>query len=396
MKFTRKSIGRIAATFVATAMLATMAIVPASADTGDKGVTGPNTGISGTEGGSSFGDNNTFTIQKKLNVQDKSYTPNVTFNFTVTPVTQANLTAADKSNNIYPGVDNGVVFVSGATFTTGTTTGGSPVENATFRVNMGTEEEPTFTHAGVYKYTVQEQGGNYKGVTYNTTDVKDLYVYIVNTDNGLAVSYTELVDSDGAKTNQFTNTYGDTTTDKEILNNLELKKVISGDGADLTAKFAFSVKVDGDEDIPNTAPEGEESNAKLEQFLVEFSDDTPSITLTSGEARTIYLGNNVTATIYGLSEDDTYTITEANVSAQDNVAKTTDGYTVTVTGGTDNDSDHNGSVTGKIENDTTVQYENSKGASTPTGIVMDIAPYALLVIVAGAACFIFLRKRNKD
>ena len=43
---------------------------------------------------------------------------------------------------------------------------------------------------------------------------------------------------------------------------------------------------------------------------------------------------------------------------------------------------------------TTATITNTKNAVSPTGIMMDIAPYAVLVVIAAAGCFIFLRKRH--
>ncbi len=67
------------------------------------------------------------------------------------------------------------------------------------------------------------------------------------------------------------------------------------------------------------------------------------------------------------------------------------GYTVT-------DSDEStdaGTVSGKVTADGTQEsITNTKSASTPTGIVTDIAPYALMVVVAVAALVLFLGKRR--
>lgn len=350
MKLTRKSIGRIAAGFVASAMLATMAFVPVSAQTG---VTASS---------------ETFTVQKALNVKANSFTPNVTFTFTVTPA------AADEENNIEAGVTDGVTLVSGATFESGETPATEDTtvtKNATFQVNLD-----EFTHAGIYKYTVREVDSNYDGVSY-TTEVKTLYIHIQNADaGGLEVAFTELVDADGeTKSNTFTNYYGtddpNTPEPEDTLKDVTLQKVISGKGANLGQDFDFTIQVDGDEN---------------ERFYVTFSDDRAPITLTSGTEQTISLGQEEKATIWGLSANDVYTITETDGGEY--------GYTTTVTGDTFEDGTY--TVTGDAVSDVEIVYTNDKSGSTPTGIMMDIAPYALLVVVAGAACFIFLRKRNKD
>ena len=43
-----------------------------------------------------------------------------------------------------------------------------------------------------------------------------------------------------------------------------------------------------------------------------------------------------------------------------------------------------------------VTVTNDRDAVSPTGLIMDIAPYVLLVVVAAAGCFVFLRKRRED
>ena len=43
-----------------------------------------------------------------------------------------------------------------------------------------------------------------------------------------------------------------------------------------------------------------------------------------------------------------------------------------------------------------IEFNNNKESVTPTGIVMNVAPYVLLVVVAAAGCFVFLRKRRED
>ena len=58
-----------------------------------------------------------------------------------------------------------------------------------------------------------------------------------------------------------------------------------------------------------------------------------------------------------------------------------------------NDGSVSGSVNGQDVNVTITNYMQTVA---PTGLAMDIAPYALLIVVAAAGCFVFLRKRNED
>lgn len=62
-----------------------------------------------------------------------------------------------------------------------------------------------------------------------------------------------------------------------------------------------------------------------------------------------------------------------------------DGYETTKTG--DN---------GTIDSATaTAAFTNKKDATTPTGVIMTIAPYALMVVLAGAFAVVFLTRRNR-
>lgn len=45
--------------------------------------------------------------------------------------------------------------------------------------------------------------------------------------------------------------------------------------------------------------------------------------------------------------------------------------------------------------DNSVEFTNTKDASTPTGVIMTIAPYALMVVLAGAFAVVFLTRRNR-
>ena len=58
--------------------------------------------------------------------------------------------------------------------------------------------------------------------------------------------------------------------------------------------------------------------------------------------------------------------------------------------------DEDGQTNGTISADATVKYENSKNATTPTGVIMNVAPYALMVVIAVAGVAVFMRKRVED
>lgn len=370
MKLTRKSIGRIAASFVATAMLATMAIVPASAEGSEPTVDDSYTYATGS----------TFTIAKNLSVPANVLTPDTTITFSVA-VAQPSTNQQIGNIVVESGVEGAVTMTSGADFdtetnVTGTNADRTVTKNATFNVDIS-----KFNHAGIYKYTVSEVNGGYEGLTYTTVS-KDLYVFIQNDPNAtnankLKVAYTMLTATNDAtdKDNSFDNKYGKDNGGKDTIYDLSLTKQITGNAADMRDEFKFTITVTG--------------NVEGEKYILQNGAEYEIIT--SGTPVEVNLGDDESVTIYGLSANDKYTIVE---DYGDKV-----GYTTTATVNNSSYDLNNGlTVTTNqdttITSDQTVVYTNDKGSSAPTGIMMDIAPYAVLVVIAAAGCFIFLRKRH--
>lgn len=359
-----KLLKTLAASTMSLALLAGVTVMPAMAAPATGDGTNPVT---------------SFTITKNLTKESTTMVPNVSFSFTVTPVLNAsgNRNGIPVSNGIAGGVTvsttNGTAdFIPGDALNDATTVS----DTVDFAVD-GTK----FTVPGIYKYTIQETAGDYDGITYDS-NVLDLYVYVQNVGGKPIVAYTELVDPDGgaeggeAKIDHFDNDYDSAGT---ALHDLVLYKVVSGNAANMSEKFTFSVKIDGEAGEKYYVEYGTYVNgtftAKSGQTLI----------LTSGTSNeNIQLGNDEAIKIYGLDSDDSYTITEQNAN--------TNGYTLKINDQADND----GITTGTITTDATVKYENKKDATTPTGIIMNVAPYALMVVIALAGVAVFMRKRVED
>lgn len=86
---------------------------------------------------------------------------------------------------------------------------------------------------------------------------------------------------------------------------------------------------------------------------------------------------------YGLVAKDKCTVTEAKA----------DGYTTTYKL---NAGDATATLSEfAMDADKSVEVINDKGATTPGGVIMTIAPYALMVVLAGAFAVVFLTRRNR-
>lgn len=292
----------------------------------------------------------TVTIQKDLTKDANTYTPDATYTFTITPAD------GETDGSVYEGIAGGVT--SSVEIPTENPNEGIGSEKVTVGTGTISVVPETFTHPGVYHYTVTENDTTYEGITKDETS-KDLYVYItVNEETG------ELVyegctfgreDAAGKDTGIFTNDYANGTND------LTVTKNVTGNQGDRNKAFTFTAKVTGQDG---------------EKYYVTFSDGTAAQTITSGGSLEFKLSNDESATIHGLSANDTYEIVEKDANS--------DGYTTTVEG---NDK-------GTISADTTVTYTNDKKATTPTGIVTDVAPYVIMVAAAVILGFAFLRKRS--
>ena len=349
-----KTFGRIATTLVATAMLASVSAVPAFAVDGGE----PSTAI------------DSMSISKIVTTDGNTYAPATSFTFEV-----ANGDALEDFNDgtntvdVTAGVTDGL---TGTTIKSTPSTDNPTAASYTFTGELGVDISK-FTKPGVYHYVVTEQTPNtpYEGINYSTESY-DVYVYVVNGAERLEVdAVIAFKDNQKVQNITFTNNYGEGTNDST--HDVIVTKNVEGSLANMSDTFSFDVSVDG---------------ATGEAYKVVYTQNGVETTtyVTSGTPTTVSgIGDEDTIHIYGLSASDTYTVTE-----NDGVTK---GYTVTDT----DKASAEGTVTGRLTADNTQHsITNDKDASTPTGIMMDVAPYVLLVAVAAAGCFVFLRKRRED
>ena len=326
------------------------------------------------------------TITKQITKESNIYAPKTTFKFTVAPGTA--VPAGENQEAIYAGPANGVTLDKDviASVPADSDIGNEKITVGTTKLNVN---ESVFTKGedakpGIFRYVVSEvatdkDGNVYEGVAY-TTEQKYFDVYVTSDDVGnLEVSSYLFVDKTDSKSKDggvFTNDY---SSRHDTLKDLTVKKEVTGNQGNRNKDFKFTIKVDG---------------AAGEQYYVTFSDGKAPTTLVSGEAKTITLKDNETAKIFGLSETDEYTVTEASYAD--------DGYTTTI------DNEEKLTATGTIKKDTearttaangdkNITVVNDKTTNSPTGIFLHVAPYIALIGAAIASSLLFFRrKRAKD
>ena len=333
-----KNLGRVATTFLATAMLASVSAVPAFA--ADQ--------VQHTGDALEY-----VSITKELTKPENVYAPNVTFQFKIDPVTDQDdndIVEGDSATGtrlengtpvqvtdieVYEGVEGGVyvadpeddnnedddyngqaVFAPNTSSTDGDIGKALVTAEAKFAI-----DNTKFTHAGVYKYTISETAitaeGNYEGITNDTYTTRDLYVYVREsaTNEGTFEVYGAVVKGgaeNAGKTDRFTNVYGG-TEQQPTVNDLVVAKDIEGDAANLGETFDFTISVTADGNATGEAYYIAYGSLVDGNFVAD-SDKSKNKTIysvgTTGEgietSATVTLGDGKAVKIYGLSAGDTY------------------------------------------------------------------------------------------
>jgi pilin isopeptide linkage protein len=302
-------------------------------------------------------------FDKKVEADDNTYQPKETFAFEVT--------AADSNTyneqTTYAGIDGGVTV---NTVSTDLTKKGT----VTYTGDNGgkfTFVTGTFTQPGIYHYTVKETKGSNTHITYDST-TKDLYVYVRRnaTSNAIEVYGAALVDKDGtSKTDTFNNAYKynkPDTPDTEF-KDLTVTKTVAGAQGDDEKMFDFTLDM--------TSVDGRTS------YVVSDPNKGDQV-LTVGTTYKFQLKNGQTLTVKNLAAGDTYTVKEAQAANYETTAKL-------------NSADYAlGTASTMDEKLNAVAVTNTRDAATPTGIIMNVAPYVIMILIAAAAAVLFFRKRR--
>ena len=319
-----------------------------------------------------------------------TYAPNTTFTFMVTAAdaettgkTISGWNGENTSQTVYSeaGVKGGITVgtaVFASTDSESETYSTDTVRAYSKSVSL-TADLSKFTKAGVYHYTLSEvtpaTEDRYDGVNYDSTNY-DLYAVIVNKDYGLKCDGI-ILSNDGVKVTKIVNDYGADTT-KDSTHDVEISKTVTGALGNKTDGFEFKVTVEGQSG---------------EHYYVTDTNGTKIKDLVSGTEATYLLADGEKIHIEGLSANDTVKVVETKANQ--------DGYTTTVKyyAGT---NDATGTVqtydTFNVAVDSAkLNVENNRESTTPTGVVMNIAPYAAMILGAGAFAGVFLgRKKSED
>lgn len=288
-------------------------------------------------------DHQTVTVTKDYKLVGDGTSPAETF--TLEQVGDGTVTQSEATTAPRLGTITGADFAEGAATVNGTT-------------GEITIALPDYTSVGVYEYTLKEVDNKTAGVAYYSDNIR-LVVTVINGENGKLRIAAVHVESEGAKSDTFPNTYS--------AGSLKVTKTVEGNLGDKDKYFEFKVKLTG-----------ETGKTYADSFAVSGGSNKANPTsIKLGEETTFLLKHGDTITIANLPYGVKYTVTETAA----------EGYTTEKTGA-------DGTISAA---DQIAAFTNTKDGSIDTGVVLNNMPYILVlaVLAAGVAVFI-IRKRRED
>ena len=228
----------------------------------------------------------------------------------------------------------------------------------------------------IYRYKVSENAGQGTGMSYDNTKYQ-LDVYVDKDGNPTSLVAKKLNDQNQAEGEKvplkFVNTYK--------TESLTVEKNVTGASGETEKAFEFHITVKENDSLKN----GSAIQAKLHKAGTQTED----VQIVVGTEATFSLKSGEKLVVPELPKDTDYTLYETEHGQN--------GYTTTVTV---NDQNKDNADTNReykvVENTNKVVFTNNRDEITPTGILLNVAPYAAGVILAAFAAVLFLAKKRRN
>ena len=389
---------------------------------------------------------------KKLFVDGETLAPRTTFNFTITNGTAGDWDYLGKDNQMHKmttlaGI-GGVSVEHGAKFAParGTAEEFGKVDGDVhyFEADAAIKLDSTIFDAaeyGTYTYNMTEVNDKYEGVNYSTSEFK-IYVTKFHDETGdhlvTKVVRTKLANTNltpdqqkkylNQKVSEISNNYGRPTPPPEnpdippvtppghedpndTTHVVHIAKKITGNGSNESKKFKFEVSV-----IPASTTGVTENEREQYAVISEGAENLPQNAVINASTQDEYdhgtadkvtfdAGQDKGIKITGLTKSDKVVVKEIDTDTSYTVTAREDESNYTTTGSKQTGSRINKSaitVTDRtldfnvLKNEAKVVVTNTKGNVTPTGIVMNVAPYALMLAVAGGLGVVFVNRKKEE
>ena len=394
----------------------------------------------GTNYGTTIEGTKTTTFDKFLLMDSQANVPNATFSYAVTAGNAKAYDVAGKKFQVLAGVDADKITMAGVG---GTAEAAAAANTIVFRQGDGSDTHDTtkdayvkdlatekkyalktatldfskvqFTEPGVYRYIITEDGTN-QGITNDAdlTRVLDVYVNDASAEvdgtftkkltiAGYVLHSNENDEPDVAAGENFgsTGTYTDNKsqgfTNSYDTSDLTLRKQVTGNQASRDKYFEFTLNIAAAQ--PNTkynvVIDEADATSKTNAATIDANAGQTNVTsiTTDGAGKAtqkFYLQHGQQITIQGLAKDTTYTVTE-NTEDYKSTANTKDTPVVDTKANTEA-APVDGTI---VSTDLTTGFLNTRDGVIPTGVIMAVAPFAVVTLLGGAGVVTMVMKKNK-
>lgn len=329
------------------------------------------------------------SFKKNFTVSADATIPTVTFSYTIEGVDDKN-----EGEDVKAGVNAKDIKIESVTYNASSDR--SDLTGKKVKVNI---PDSVFANAqpGVYRYKITETttSDDFSAdieLGKDESKIKYLDVYVKNVNDTKEIYEFKMFDAladktSDAKDDDFTSVYNTYS--------LTLTKHVSGDMGETNKFFYFDLNFEGPDGYKLNYTENNDIDIKTDLDLT--LDDSANGT---GFDEAVGLKDGQSFTITGIPSTVKYIITERNPGNYYKVLNVVNrewtDKTFTFSESTVNDLDTD--KTEMTKKDNTVDFENHREVSSvpATGIILNFAPYALLVAFAGVFAVLFLRKRREE
>ena len=405
------------------------------------GVGTPVLAAAGTNYGTTIEGTKTTTFDKFLVMDKQANVPNATFTYAVTAGNAKAYDVAGKKFQVFAGVDSDKITMAGVG---GTAEAAAAANTIVFRQGDGSDgahegkdqyvkdldttkqkyamktatldfSAVQFTEPGVYRYIITESGTN-QGITNDADLTRVLDVYVNDASAEVDGAFTKKLTiagyvlhsnendepdvaagADFGSTGAYVATKSQGFTNSYDTSDLTLRKQVTGNQASRDKYFEFTLNIDKAQ--PNTkydvviddADATSKANAATISANAGQANVTSITTDGAGKAtQKFYLQHGQQITVQGLAKDTTYAVTE-NTEDYKSTANTKDAPVVDTTADTEA-APVDGTI---VSTDLTTGFLNTRDGVIPTGVIMAVAPFAVVTILGGAGIVTMVMKKNK-
>ena len=364
----------------------------------------------------------TIEYTKELHTDGNTYAPNTSFTFKVVEKT-GKVRFDGKEYDAATPKEKGAITTTAATFAPVAgdlgTKDGDEGAHFTSKFNINVDEDKIGDKLGYYFYTLTENNDEYEGVRYSS--ITYTIMVIRHLDDKGQLTTTTVVQRDGnqhfeaTKPGKIINNYGkhfppetpdfpdpkrptpdpskpkpDPDPNNDKTHDVVIKKRVAGSMPDASKKFNFEVTVFSQKSageffkVTEVNGEGAQDVESNESNFVDGVKKNFSFKAKDG------------IHIYGLTKGDRILVKETNGEEYEmTVGAVTDKASYFVKADLVADEKYQGEFMVKKDG-AKAEIVNSKNPATPTGIVMNVAPYAMMLAVAGGLGVVFMNRKKEE